>query len=143
MLAPGDLYSSTISNLLVEGIPEALQAFPGRLIYVQNLMTRRGETNGYPASRHVAEIARYAGRTPDAMLVHRGAIPAELTRRYAAEEAHPIELDLPALRALGVELVHEADLLSETPLVRHDPARTADALARVFARLTASAPRAR
>ena len=143
VLAPGDLYSSTIPNLLVEGISEALQGSTAPLIYVQNLMTRRGETHGYSASRHVAEIARYAGRMPDAVLAHRGAIPAELARRYAAEEAHPIEIDAPALRALGVELVHEADLLSETPLVRHDPARTADALARVFARLTASAPHPR
>lgn len=143
VLAPGDLYSSTIPNLLVEGIPEALQSCTGRLIYVQNLMTRRGETHGYSASRHVAEIARYAGRVPDAVLVHRGAIPAEQVRRYAAEEAHPIELDLPALRAQGVAFVQEADLLSDTALVRHDPARTADALTIVFARLSAKSPRVR
>jgi uncharacterized cofD-like protein len=143
VLAPGDLYSSTIPNLLVEGIPEALQGCAGGLIYVQNLMTRRGETHGYSASRHVAEIARYAGRVPDAVLVHRGAIPAELVSRYAAEEAHPIELDLPALRAQGVRVVHEADLLSDTALVRHDPLRTAEALARVFARLDAPATRIR
>ncbi|HEX5068253.1 MAG TPA: gluconeogenesis factor YvcK family protein [Myxococcota bacterium] len=140
VLAPGDLYSSTIPNLLVEGIPEALQSCTGRLIYVQNLMTRRGETHGYSASRHVAEIARYAGRVPDAMLVHRGAIRADLVERYAAEEAHPIELDLPAVRALGVRVVQEADLLSDSSLVRHDPARTAEALERVFARLAAPAP---
>ena len=139
VLAPGDLYSSTIPNLLVEGIPEALQSCAGRLIYVQNLMTRRGETHGYSASRHVEEIARYAGRVPDAVLVHRGAIPVELAARYAAEEAHPIELDLPAVRALGVRVVQEADLLSDSSLVRHDPARTAEALARVFARLAAPA----
>jgi len=143
VLAPGDLYSSTIPNLLVEGIPEALQSCTGRLIYVQNLMTRRGETHGYSASRHVAEITRYAGRVPDAVLVHRGAIPAELVRRYAAEEAHPIELDVPALRAQGVAFVQEADLLSDTALVRHDPARTADALTIVFARLSAKGPRIR
>jgi len=143
ILAPGDLYSSTIPNLLVEGIPEALLGATGRLIYVQNLMSRRGETHGYPASRYVEEIARYAGRLPDAVLVHRGAIPDDLALRYAAEEAHPVEVDLPALRALGAVLVHEADLLSDTPLVRHDPARTADALARLFARLGPCASRSR
>lgn len=141
VLAPGDLYSSTIPNLLVEGIPEALRACPGKLVYVQNLMTRRGETHGYSASRHVAEIARYAGRVPDAVLVHGGAIPAELCRRYAAEEAYPVEIDAAALRAQGVALLHEDDLLSDTSLVRHDPARTAAALERVFARLAEPAPR--
>jgi uncharacterized cofD-like protein len=139
ILAPGDLYSSTIPNLLVEGIPEALQSTAGRLIYVQNLMSRRG----YPASRYVEEIAHYAGRLPDAVVVHRGVIPDDLARRYAAEEAHPVEVDLAALRALGAMLIHEADLLSDTLLVRHDPARTADALARLFSRLGPGATRSR
>jgi hypothetical protein len=80
----------------------------------------------------VAEIARYGGRAPDAVLVHRGAIPAELIARYAAEEAHPVELDRARLVAAGVGRVHEADLLSDTSLVRHDPARTAAALAELF-----------
>jgi uncharacterized cofD-like protein len=132
VLAPGDLYSSTIPNLLVDGISEALRESKGRLVYVQNLMTRRGETHGYSASQHVAEIARYGGRAPDAVLVHRGAIPAELIARYAAEEAHPVELDRARLVAAGVGRVHEADLLSDTSLVRHDPARTAAALAELF-----------
>jgi uncharacterized cofD-like protein len=136
VLAPGDLYSSTIPNLLVEGIPEALQSTSARMIYVQNLMTRRGETHGYTASRHVAEIVRYAGRVPDAVLVHRDTIPAELLQRYAAEEAHAVKIDAAGLRAQGVPLVYEAELLSDTPLVRHDPARTALALERLFARLS-------
>ena len=62
----------------------------------------RGETHGYPASRHVAEIARYAGRVPDAVLVHRGAIPARAgalamrPRRRTRSSSTP-----PALRAAG------------------------------------------
>jgi uncharacterized cofD-like protein len=139
VLAPGDLYSSTIPNLLVEGIPQALQATPARVVYVQNLMTRSGETHGYTAARHVCEIARYAGRVPDAVLVHGDPISAELIARYASESAFPVEIDAEALRAQGVSLIYEADLLSESPLVRHDPARTATALAHIFARLTPGA----
>ena len=135
VLAPGDLYSSTIPNLLVEGIPEALQQSPARLVYVQNLMTRAGETHGYTASRFAAEIARYAGRVPDAVLVHRGAVAADVAARYAAESAFPVELDRAALRAQGVAHLEEADLLSDPPLVRHDPQRTAAALARLFEQL--------
>jgi uncharacterized cofD-like protein len=143
VLAPGDLYSSTIPNLLVEGIPEALRATPAPLVYVQNLMTRSGETHGYPASRHVAEIARYAGRVPDAVLVHAGAIGDALAARYAQEAAFPVEIDLAALREQGVACVEASDLLSDTSLVRHDPQRTAEALARLFSRLARRAPRAR
>jgi uncharacterized cofD-like protein len=143
VLAPGDLYSSTIPNLLVDGIADALRASPAPLIYVQSLMTRPGETHGFPASRFVAEIARYGGRTPDAVLVHRGAIGADVAQRYAAESAHPVEQDLAALRAQGVGHLEEADLLSDPPFVRHDPQRTAAALTALFARLSAAAGRRR
>jgi uncharacterized cofD-like protein len=141
VLAPGDLYTSSIPNLLVEGIAEAIQRSPAPLIYIANLMTRDGETTGYTASRHVAELARYAGRVPDAVLVHRGGIPDALVARYQAEDALPVEIDEPALRELGVGCILHAPLISGTALVRHDPDRTADALEAVFERLAAGADR--
>jgi uncharacterized cofD-like protein len=143
VLAPGDLFSSTIPNLLVEGIADALRASPAPLIYVQSLMTRPGETHGFPVSRFVAEIARYGTRVPDAVLLHRGAIGADLALRYAAESAHPVVQDLAAVRAQGVRHLEEADLLSDPPFVRHDPQRTAAALMSLFATLSAGADRRR
>src|SRR6185436_5854178 len=82
VLAPGDLYTSSIPNLLVTGVPEALRRSPAKLIYAINLMTKRGETLGYPASRHLEEVIRYSGRVPDAVLVHRGDLPQDMTQRY-------------------------------------------------------------
>ncbi len=132
VLAPGDLFTSTIPNLLVEGIPEALQESRARVVYLMNLMTRHGETDGFSASRHVEEIVRYAGRIPDAVLMHRGEIPSDLAERYEAEEARPVVLDLPKLRALGIRFLREEDLMSSTSFVRHDPARTGRALLQLF-----------
>lgn len=139
VLAPGDLYTSTIPNLLVQGIPEVLRQARARLVYIVNLMTKHGETNGFRASHHVAQIQRYGGRVPDAVLVHRGAIPPEgLASRYQAENAHPVVIDEEPLRELGVGLVRAADLMSASSLVRHDPARTAKALMDLYAELCAS-----
>ncbi|MGH0032334.1 MAG: gluconeogenesis factor YvcK family protein [Myxococcota bacterium] len=135
VLAPGDLYTSSIPNLLVDGIGDALRRTPARLVYILNLMTRYGETSGYPASRHVSELARYAGRVPDAVLANRGEIPAALTARYEAEAAHPVELDEDELARLGVRHVVRAPVMSGTSLVRHDPERTAEALEALFERL--------
>ncbi len=135
LFAPGDLYTSTIPNLLVRGVPEALRESRAAVIYAVNLMTRHGETDGYPASRHVAEIARYAGRVPDAVLAHRGAIPPDLLARYEAERSRPVTVDADAIRALGVKAVREADVVSKTSLARHDPSRTAAALADLIASL--------
>lgn len=139
VLAPGDLYTSSIANLLVEGIREALCTAPGKLIYVVNLMTRYGETYGYPASRHVSELVRYGGRVPDALLAHHGPIPPALTARYQAEAAHPVKIDQGALAALGVRRVHRAAVMSGTSLVRHDPERTALALEELFGALARDA----
>ena len=139
VLAPGDLYTSSIPNLLVEGIAEAIRETSARLVYILNLMTRYGETHGYSASRHVAELARYAGRMPDAVLANVGEIPRSLTARYEAEDAHPVVFDEEALSALGVAHVVRAPLCCGTSLVRHDPERTADALEALFGRLSREA----
>ena len=137
VFAPGDLYTSTIPNLLVKGIPEALQQARAPIVYVVNMMTKYGETNGYAASHHVNQIARYAGRVPDAVLAHqgRGKIPAELEDRYLAEQAHPVRIDAGPLHDLGVATVRRADVMSATSLVRHDPVRTARALMDLYAEL--------
>lgn len=132
VFAPGDLYTSTIANLLVRGVPEAIQRTRASLVYVLNLMTKYGETDGYSASAHVAQIARYAGRTPDAVLAHSGAFPEDLVARYRAEQAHRVLFDDDKLRALKVKLLRSADIVSSSSLVRHDPARTAAALVRLF-----------
>lgn len=136
VLAPGDLYTSSIPNLLVEGIGEALRETPAKLVYILNLMTRYGETTGYSASQHVAELARYGGRVPDGVVANRGHIPSSLAARYEAEAAHPVVFDEEALRELGVRHILRAPVMSATSLVRHDPERTADALAQLFEQLS-------
>jgi uncharacterized cofD-like protein len=137
VLAPGDLYTSTLPNLLVSGVSEALQETRARLVYVMNLMSRTSETRGYTGARHVERIAEYGGRVPDAVLAHAGAVPDEVIRRYEAEQAHPIEPDAAALYALGVGRVVQEPVASAASLVRHDPARTAAALLRLFGELDA------
>lgn len=135
VLAPGDLYTSTIANLLVDGIPQALQACKAQLVYIVNLMTKYGETHRYAASHHVERIGHYGGRIPDAVLVHSGSVPAELVRRYGAEKAHQVRIDEERLRQLGVGTIHFADVMSATSYVRHDPTRVAAALVGMLAAL--------
>jgi len=136
VLAPGDLYTSTIPNLIVEGVPEALAKTSATLIYVLNLMTKYGETQGYAASHHIDRIHRYGGRVPDAVLVHEGKIPKDLLKRYESERTHQVHVDREALTQLGVKLVESADVMSANSYVRHDPARVGQALMSLFATLT-------
>lgn len=132
VFAPGDLFTSTIPNLLVKGIPEAICQSRAPLIYVLNLMTKHGETDDYTASNHVARIARYTGRVPDAVLVHQGTVPSEMALRYEEEKARQVRVDIDDLYRMGVKLVKAGDVMSATSLVRHDPARTAVVLIELF-----------
>lgn len=128
VFAPGDLFTSSIPNLLVGGIAEAIQKTHAPLIYVVNLMTKYGETDGYSASQHIAEIERYAGRLPDAVLLHDGSVPRHLLTRYYSEHAKPVEIDIDQIRALGVKEIWREDIMAADSVVRHDPTRTATAL---------------
>ena len=76
ILGPGDLYASTLANFAVGGLTEAVQASKAKLIYVVNLFTKAGETDGYSAQKHVDEVTQYAGRKPDAVLIHFGELVA-------------------------------------------------------------------
>jgi uncharacterized cofD-like protein len=135
VLAPGDLFTSTVPNLLVEDIPSALRASRAPLVYVLNLMTKLGETNGYSAAAHVQQIIRYGGRVPDAVLAHRGPLADDLLERYRAETAEAIAVDEDRLAALGVRTVKCANLVSAKSKARHDPQRTARALLELFENL--------
>ena len=133
VLAPGNLYTSTVPNLLVEGIAHAVADANAPLIYVLNLMTVSGETQGYNASRHVETIAEYAGRVPDAVIAHGSfAIPPRVARRYEEEEASPVGVDVEALYKLGVKVVRTSDVMSTSSFVRHDPNRTGGVLLDLF-----------
>lgn len=138
VLAPGDLYTSTVANLLVEGVPDALQQSRAPLTYVVNLTTKYGETHGYSASHHVAVIARHAGRVPDGVLVHRDPLPQTLLERYQAEGAEQVRVDEAELRDLGVSVVKHADVGSTRSLARHDPDKTAAALMELLDELDAA-----
>jgi len=135
VLAPGNLFTSTIPNFLVQGIPEALQNAKAPLIGILNLMTVPGETAGYTASKHISEITRYAGRVPDAVLLHDGAVPPHLRRKYRSEEAAQVEIDLDELRRTGVKTIKRGDVMSAKSFVRHDADRTAAALMELFSEL--------
>jgi uncharacterized cofD-like protein len=121
---PGSLFTSIIPNLLVEGIPEAIENSSALKAYFVNLMWQPGETTDFGASDHVAAIHRHAARKLlDVVVVNTGTISPEQLEKYAAQKALPVVNDVDKLQAMGVEVVG-ADLLSDSLSVRHNPAAT-------------------
>ncbi len=131
VLSPGSLFTSTIPSLLGGGVRDALATFDGPVVYVANVMTQPGETDGYAVSDHLRAISDHAGPVLTDVLVHAGGLPEGLVARYEAEGAAPVRFDRKVVESLGVR-VREADLLSEKleSGVRHDPARLAEEVCR-------------
>ena len=124
-LGPGSLFTSVIPNLLVEGIPAAIRNSDAVKAYFVNLMWQPGETSDFRASDHVRAVHQHArGRFLDYAVVNIRPIKAALKKRYASQEALPVENDMDALFKLGVQIM-AGNLASNVGVVRHDPAATA------------------
>lgn len=139
VIGPGDLFTSLIPVLIVEGITEALKRTKARKVYVLNLMNRYGQTFGFNASKFLSTLSEYLeGVTFDYVLVNNVPLPADILRRYAlVERSYPIEDDL---REDGSCKVIRGDFLSRQvvkpqpgdklrrSLLRHDPEKVARAI---------------
>ena len=134
VLGPGSLYTSIIPNLLVDGIVEAIRGSDALKVYVCNVMTQEGETEGYTAADHIKALFDHsAPGLFDLCLVSDTPIPAEAAARYAAEGAEPMTVDLDRCAALGVEVLREDIAYIDQGYVRHDPHRLAAALIQLHA----------
>src|SRR5712692_8740644 len=132
VLGPGSLYTSVIPSLLVRGVADAIRASRALRVYVCNVMTQPGETDGFSASDHVRVLHDLIGPGVVTHVLVNVQPPRNraLLARYEAESAEPVTPDLEAIAQLGVVPVGEA-LIREEHLVRHDPHRLAHALLRV------------
>lgn len=127
VLGPGSLFTSTIPALLGGGVRGALAGFSGPVVYVANVMTQPGETDGFAISDHLRAITDHAGMSPTDVLVHDGELPEPLLERYRAEGAAPVMVDRSTVEESGVRF-RTARLLSKDigSGVRHDPALLAE-----------------
>ncbi len=121
IVGPGDLYTSIIPNLLVEGIVPALKVTSAKVIYVCNVMTKYGETNDFAASDFVKEIQRYSNNAIDHVILNTKRPSDELSKNYAREYSYFVYPDING----SSSHVTKADLISNTILFRHDSKKLA------------------
>lgn len=82
IIGPGDLYTSIIPVLLVNGISQAIMNSKAKIIYIMNLMTKSGQTTNYKASDHINDLKKYLGRNPDYILINNSKIPSDILNWY-------------------------------------------------------------
>ena len=126
-VGPGSLYTSILPNLLVAQVARVIGQSRATKIFVNNLMTQPGETDGYSARKHLETIKKYAPEIHfDYVVVNNRRISKEQAELYAAEGAYQIGIDDPIDEAIdqATEIVR-ADLLYDGEKVRHNSDRLA------------------
>jgi uncharacterized cofD-like protein len=137
IIGPGSLYTSVIPNLLVPEIAEAIAISQVPRIYVCNIMTQPGETDGYTVADHIRAIDRACGRPLFDAVVVQGKVPsAKALIRYSQENSYPVVLDREAVTQLGRRIViaNVMDEDQKTGLIRHNSQRLAGMLLRWYSR---------
>lgn len=95
VLGPGDLYTSILADVVVEGVVEAIGKSKGKVCYIVNLMTRWGQTTEFSAKNHVDEVEKYLGEgVLDVVLINNNtAFPQDVLLSYKRERARPVKDD--------------------------------------------------
>lgn len=133
LLGPGSLYTSVIPNLLVDGISETISDSGALKIYVSNIMTEDGETEGMTAQDHVAALLEHGGPgLVDLCLCNSDPISRELLERYRAEDAAPMEVNRRELELLGAEVVYRPLMDLDCGYARHSGVKVAQAVLELY-----------
>lgn len=126
VLGPGSLYTSVLPNLLLPEIATAINANQhADKVYICNLMTERGESDGLSAAGHAQAILDHGIECFGKIIVNDEDIPPEVVRRYAAEAAYPVVNDYAVLESMGIEVMRTRIASLTDGVVRHDSIKTA------------------
>jgi len=133
VLGPGSLYTSIIPNLLVDGIPEAIHQSDALKVYVCNVMTQDGETEGYTVSDHISALFQHGGKGLfDVCLTNSMPVPREIAERYALEGAEPILCEEGICPKTHVEILCRHVAVIKDGFVRHEAAGLARELMQIY-----------
>lgn len=133
LLGPGSLYTSVIPNLLVDGVAEAIQESRALKIYICNIMTQDGETEGMTAADHVSALLEHGGPgLVDLCLCNSSPVSREVLERYSQEDAEPMKVDRRALELLGAETVFRPLMEENSAYARHSGRKVAEAVLELY-----------
>ncbi len=142
IIGPGDLYTSIIPILVVDGIQHAIINSNAKIIFFMNLMTKTGQTTNFKAQDFLIDLSKYLGKEPDYVIVNNGEIPKSILDWYASHHESVVEnnLDTKFFRGtiLKEDLINRnhitkssADALTRS-ILRHDSKKLTEVLSTIF-----------
>ena len=129
VLGPGSLYTSIIPNLIVDGISEAIKASRAAKIYVCNVMTQPGETEGYTVADHIKAIEKHSCKDIiDYCIINRADIPENLRKKYIEDGANTVSFDVDEIEKLSIKIIEGDFVTISNNYIRHDTTKLAQAI---------------
>ena len=124
LVGPGSLYTSILPNLLVKDITAAIRAAQGLKIFICNVATQKGETEGFTCGDHLEVIEDHIGANVFDIIVANDVAPNRFNQNVEGVE---VEDDLRKRYA-----VYKNDLIDEDYPWRHDPIKVTKVLMDLF-----------
>ncbi len=129
VMGPGSLFTSIIPNLLINGIPEAIRSNKTQRIYVCNIATQTGETDGFTVADHILALEKHVGRGLFNIVVANNAYPTA----NAGPNTNYVPPAPPDHEVHKRYEICEADLTDPQYPWRHSPAKLNQAIMGILA----------
>lgn len=122
ILSMGSLFTSVIPNLICEEIINAIDRSQAQVMYVCNMVTQPGETEGFKVSDHIIFLNQYLGKHKvDVVIANNGKIDEEMAERYGSlEQKDPVELDRKKTKSLVKKVISDDYVIIRNNLLRHN-----------------------
>lgn len=127
-VGPGSLFTSILPNLLIPGIADAISMSKAQKIFICNVMTEPGETDGFNELDHLQVVLQYAPQIHfESMLVNSTLLPQEKYKQYIEKGYLPV-INYLSDKSLAYRLeifnghivkIYHCDLLDENTPTRH------------------------
>lgn len=146
ILGPGDFYTNTVANLVVDGVSTAIKETKGKVCFISNLMAKYGETYGYNLKDFFVDLKKYLPLDAiDYVLINNNMnFPTDLLKLYEQEHDMPIRDDItendihPGVKLIRKDLLSQhvpqkdkGDALNRS-MVRHDPEKIANTISELL-----------
>ncbi|MGA2775207.1 MAG: gluconeogenesis factor YvcK family protein [Candidatus Omnitrophota bacterium] len=126
VFGPGSLYTSIIPNLLIKEITNAVLTSSAIKVYVCNVMTQPGETDGYSVSDHIRALVTHSDpKILNYCIVNTGEVPADILKRYAQQDSYLVVNDRKKAETAGYRVIEDDFGIIEDGVVRHDAVKLA------------------
>ncbi|MDD6794220.1 MAG: YvcK family protein [Clostridiaceae bacterium] len=129
VMGPGSLYTSVIPNLLVKKISSSVRRSEALKIYISNVMTQPGETDGFSVTDHIKILKKYGGKDiVDCVIANNGVISNELKQKYLDENSIMVSINEKEIKALGIDLIKDNIIKVDNGTIKHDSDKLAEVL---------------